>query len=318
MAVLDQANRLAASGQGQAAVQLIVSAASADDPEALFALANWRLFGLHGERDLAEAHRLLDRGVRLGDVEATRLKATLIGNGTGCRANAEKQADLLRKIRSRDAYAKSQLAFAKKMTPERQAARLPSEVLCEDPPIRVVRGLFTPDECNYLIAHAEPALQPSFVVDPSTGARIPHPVRTSSGMSFGPTQEDRVVHLLNRRIAAITGTKVDWGEPLHMLKYEPGQEYRPHVDALPSVANQREQTVLVYLNDGYQGGATRFDLLGVEFRGRTGDALIFRNVDRNGGPEMKARHAGLPVTNGVKWLATRWIRQSHYHPWQSD
>lgn len=318
MAVLEEAQRLAASGRSEAAVELVRQAASADDPEALFALANWRLFGLHGDRDIAEAHRLLDRARKLGHVEAARLKATLIGNGTGCRSDPEAQATILKKIRSRDAYANAQLVFSKKMRPAREAARLPSETLSEDPVIRVVRELFTPDECNYLIALAEPHLQPSFVVDPRTGARIPHPVRTSSGMSFGPTLEDRIVHLLNRRIAAASGTKVDWGEPLHMLRYERGQEYKPHIDALPAAANQREQTALIYLNEDYDGGATRFESIGVEFRGRTGDALIFRNVDRNSEPDLRTRHAGLPISSGVKWLATRWIRQSHYHPWEDE
>lgn len=300
-----------------AAVELVRSAASADDPEALFALANWRLFGLYGDRDISDAHRLLDRARKLGHVEAARLKATLLGNGTGCASDPKGQDAILRKIRSRDANADRQLLFSRTMRSPEEATRLPSETLCDNPSIRVVRGLFAADECGYLISAATPELQPSFVIDPRTGARIPHPIRTSSGMSFGPTQEDRVVHLLNRRIAAVTGTQVEWGEPLHMLKYDRGQEYKPHIDALPAVDNQREQTVLVYLNEDYEGGATRFDMLGVEFRGLTGDALIFRNIDSNGEPDPKTRHAGLPISEGVKWLATRWIRQAPYHPWQN-
>ena len=317
MTVLEEAQRLAASGRMDAAVELVRNAASADDPEALFALANWRLFGLYGDRDITDAHRLLDRARKLGHVEAARLKATLLGNGTGCASDPKAQEAILRKIRLRDAQADRQLVFSKKMRPAREALRLPTEVLSENPSIRVVRKLFTSDECAYLIRLAAPDLQPSFVIDPRTGARIPHPVRTSSGMSFGPTQEDRVVHFLNRRIAAVTGSKVEWGEPLHMLKYDRGQEYKPHIDALPDVDNQREQTALIYLNEDYEGGATRFDMLGVEFRGRTGDALIFRNIDSNGEPDPKTRHAGLPISEGVKWLATRWIRQAPYHPWQN-
>lgn len=318
MPVLEEAQRLAASGDTQAAVELVRNAASTGDTEALFALANWRLFGLHGERDVKEAHGLLDKAVGLGHVEAARLKATLLGNGTGCASDMDAQAALLRTIRSRDAYANAQLVFAEKMRGEEESVRLPAEQLCADPPVRVVRGLLSREECKYVMALAEPHLQPSFVIDPSTGARIPHPVRTSSGMSFGPTQEDRIIHLLNRRIAAVTGTKADWGEPLHVLRYERGQEYRPHVDALPAVTNQREQTVLIYLNEDFGGGATRFDLIGVEFRGNAGDALIFRNIDRLGKPDPRTRHAGLPITSGTKWLATRWIRQRHYHPWDDS
>ena len=135
-------------------------------------------------------------------------------------------------------------------------------------------------------------------------------------MSFGPLAEDRVIQLINERLAQVTGTTAEQGEPLHVLRYLPGQEYRPHVDALPGVANQRHWTVLVYLNQGYGGGATRFDLAGVEFAGREGDALVFRNVDAAGASDPRTRHAGLPVTEGIKWLATRWIRARRYHPWE--
>ena len=144
---------------------------------------------------------------------------------------------------------------------------------------------------------------------------MPHPVRTSHGMNFDPTIEDVAVRSLNERLARASGTDVEWGEPLHILRYAPGQEYKPHLDAIPNAQNQRNWTILVYLNDGYSGGETRFDLLNVEFRGAPGDALIFRNVDEQGRLDPRTRHAGVPVTGGVKWLATRWIRASAHDPW---
>jgi prolyl 4-hydroxylase len=317
MSILDDANRLAAAGQGQAAVELVRNAAKSGDPEALFAVANWRLFGLHGPRDLQEAHRLLDQARAAGHIEATRLKATLVGNGTGCPSNLGKAAKILRDIQTRDPFANIQLVFSQKMRSESEAARLRSEQLCESPHIRVVRGLLSKEECGYLIALAGPELQPSFVIDPRTGGRMPHPVRTSSGMSFGPTMEDRVIHLINRRLAKVTRTRVECGEPLHMLKYLPGEEYKVHLDALPGATNQREWTVLLYLNDEYTGGATRVEARDIEFRGGVGDALIFRNVLDSGLGDPDARHAGLPVETGTKWLATRWIRKSTYHPWDA-
>jgi prolyl 4-hydroxylase len=134
-------------------------------------------------------------------------------------------------------------------------------------------------------------------------------------MSFGPVEEDLVVRALNRRLATATGTEPTQGEPLHILRYAPGPEYKPHLDALPAVANQRHWTALVYLNSGYAGGETAFPELDLAVRGEPGDALVFRNVDAAGRPDPRTRHAGRPVTAGAKWLATRWIRQSAYDPW---
>lgn len=318
MSILDEARKLANSGRTAEAVDLVAAAAAGGDPEAMFSIANWRLFGLNGPRDLKAAHDMLKQAGEKGHSESLRLRATLLNNGTGCAADPKKAAKILSRIKASDPYAALQLNFSGKMRSEGEASRLPVETLSEKPLVKTIRGLLSPEECRYVITLAKPQLRPSVVIDPRTGGQMPHPVRTSTGMSFGPTLEDLVIHKLNRRLARATGTRVEWGEPLHILSYAPGQQYRPHLDALPGVANQRHWTVLVYLNQGYGGGETRFDLAGVEFKGAEGDALIFRNVDEAGQGDPSTRHAGLPVTQGVKWLATRWIRQAPYSPWATD
>lgn len=318
MTILDQAQQLASAGRMPEAVALVERAAEANDAEAQYALGNWRLFGLNGARDLKKAHEMFRRAGDKGHLEALRTRAILLNNGTGCPPDEKKAQKILGKIRNRDSYSALQLAFQDKMRSEAEVSRLPTELLCDRPVIKAVRGFLNADECNYVMTMAKPSLEPSFVIDPRTGGRMPHPVRTSTGMSFGPTTEDLVIRRINRRIARISGTRVEAGEPLHILNYAPGQEYRPHMDAIPGAANQRHWTVLVYLNDGYGGGGTRFDKLGVEFTGRAGDALIFHNVDEQGRGDPLTQHAGLPVTHGMKWLATRWIRQSLYHPWSGE
>ncbi|HEY0626532.1 MAG TPA: 2OG-Fe(II) oxygenase [Allosphingosinicella sp.] len=135
-----------------------------------------------------------------------------------------------------------------------------------------------------------------------------NPVRTSDGMAFPLMLENPAVHALNRRLAAASGTQVTQGEPLQILRYSPGQEYKAHVDALPVGTNQRILTMLVYLNEDYAGGETKFLETGLGFKGRTGDALLFRNASADGRPDPMARHAGLPVTRGQKLIASRWIR----------
>ena len=185
-------------------------------------------------------------------------------------------------------------------------------MISEDPEIRTAAGFLSEAECAYLRARAQPLLQPSMIIDDRTGRPRPHPFRTSMGMNFDPTQEDLVVHAINRRIAALTGTDVRCGEPLHVLHYTGAQEFRPHLDAVPGAANQRVLTVLVYLSDGYGGGETDFPELALTTKGRTGDALVFRNADATGQADPRAIHAGRPVSRGEKWLASRWIRQAPY------
>jgi prolyl 4-hydroxylase len=306
MSVLREAQALFRNGRRADAAALVEREAEAGDGEALFALANWRLYGVYGPRDPAAAHPLLKRAAAAGEKEAARLRANLVASGTGCAADPACALELLRALGPAD----PQIEMVERLDRPVPA----SEPLADDPPVCLVRRLFSKEECEYLIRVATPALRPSVIVDPATGRPKPDPVRTSEGLNFGPAQEDLVVNALNRRLAAATGTAYECGEPLHVLRYTSGQEYKPHVDALPGVDNQRAWTALVYLNSGYEGGETTFPELGLSAKGEPGDCLVFRNVDPAGGGDPRSRHAGMPVTGGVKWLATRWIRERPFDP----
>ena len=181
-------------------------------------------------------------------------------------------------------------------------------VLAATPEVVAFDHFATSQECTYLQKKLEGALTPSVVVDPATGRLIPHPIRSSDGAAFGVYDEDLVVNAINRRVAAATGTRIDQGEPLQLLRFRPGGEYRAHLNALPPGGSQRILTLILYLSDRYEGGETCFPRIGLTFRGRTGDALMFRNVTADGRPNQLSLHAGLPVTRGEKLIATRWIR----------
>ena len=71
---------------------------------------------------------------------------------------------------------------------------------------------------------------------------------------------------------------------------------------------QRIVTFLLYLNEGFAGGETDFPDAGLRFKGKTGDAIFWANVDALGQPEPLTRHAGLPPTSGEKWILSQWIR----------
>jgi prolyl 4-hydroxylase len=181
-------------------------------------------------------------------------------------------------------------------------------VVSNAPYLTLFRALFTPEECRYLVEAAAPMLAPSVVVDPASGAQRPDPVRVSDAMGFTAPLENPAVHALNQRLAAASGTLAAQGEPLQVLRYRPGGEYRPHFDAIPGFANQRILTMIVWLNADYEGGETMFMKTGMKIKGDRGDALLFRNARPDGGRDPDAAHAGLKVTSGEKWIASRWIR----------
>ena len=118
---------------------------------------------------------------------------------------------------------------------------------------------------------------------------------------------------INRCIAAATGTQPEWGEPLNVLRYKQGQQFRPHHDGRGSEDGpMRIMTALIWLNEQFDGGETEFPRLNIRVRGGVGDMLVFRNVHDDGSEDDRVLHAGLPVTNGVKWMASRWIRATDF------
>ncbi|MDB5439145.1 MAG: hypothetical protein JWM33_1572, partial [Caulobacteraceae bacterium] len=72
---------------------------------------------------------------------------------------------------------------------------------------------------------------------------------------------------------------------------------------------QRLMTLLVYLNEAYEGGETDFPLLNFKFRGKTGEALLWRNTTDDRELHQMSLHAGLPPSSGEKWVISQWIRE---------
>lgn len=307
----DRVEALVFDSEVATALTVLRDAVDRGDPDGLFLLGAWSLSGRHIPRDLPKARDLFRRAAEAGHGDAAAVHTAFLANGTGGTVNWTGALGWLDRRSPVDHAARRQRALidAMALTADGGPARCPEPVpLCRQPHITAVPGLFSPAECAYLIETAMRLFEPSLVVNPRSGRLISDPIRTADVAHFALAIENPVIHALNRRLAAATGTGVVQGEPLQVLRYGPGQEYRPHLDTLADGSNQRVITALVYLNDGYDGGETWFPAIAKAMRGRTGDALIFRNVIASGAPDPASRHAGRPVLGGTKYLASRWIR----------
>jgi len=307
----DRVEALAAGGRVSEAYRLLTAPGAAADPQALFHLAAWRLAGHYVRRDLPAARALFGQAAALGHRDAAACHAAFLANGTGGDSDWQAALDVLGRHAARDPAFREDLALIGGMNLSAAgdpASPVRGQPLSAQPRAMLFPGLFSAAECAFLIARAAPALAPSMVIDPQSGRLTRNPVRTSDGMAFPFAEESPAIHALNRRIAAATGTLPAQGEPLQVLRYRPGQEYRPHSDAILGEPNQRILTVLVYLNQDYTGGETRFLQTGLGYKGQPGDALAFCNAGEDGRPDPFAQHAGLPVTSGEKLIASRWIR----------
>ncbi len=303
------------AGQIRAAARRLALAATEGEVEAMAELAHWRIIGDLVGRDLRAARDLLRQAGEAGDRESQLVHAYFLAAGVGGASDWAGARTALSRLAQNDPGIATQLRLVDAMDlgpdgfPKSTAV---ADRISERPLVESCRGLLSPAECDYLRDKGTPGLRPAVVVNPATGQLIPHPVRVSDGMTFGVYDEDLVINAINRRIAAFSGTALDQGEPLQLLRYGIGGEYRPHMDGIAGEPNQRILTLLVYLSDAYDGGETSFPRVGLSFRGRKGDALLFCNVDAADRPDPRSLHAGLPVRRGVKLIATRWIRRSRF------
>ncbi len=78
-------------------------------------------------------------------------------------------------------------------------------------------------------------------------------------------------------------------------RYDPGQQFRDHLDGRFARSENEVSllTFMIYLNDDFAGGSTRFSDLGVEVVPRCGTALLFQHA---------LRHAGVTVDRGRKYV----------------
>jgi prolyl 4-hydroxylase len=68
----------------------------------------------------------------------------------------------------------------------------------------------------------------------------------------------------------------------------------------------RVGTLLMYLNTPVKGGSTTFPDVGFEVAPVKGNAVFFSYDCAH--PSTCTRHAGAPVIEGEKWVATKWLR----------
>ena len=73
-------------------------------------------------------------------------------------------------------------------------------------------------------------------------------------------------------------------------------------------------TLLLFLLTPDEGGATHFPELTppVSVRPRTGDGVVWSNLDAAGGAARLALHAGMPVKEGIKIVANVWVAEEPF------
>ncbi len=189
----------------------------------------------------------------------------------------------------------------------------------DQPRVVLFQNFLSDTECEELIRLSRDRMTASHVIDMESGNTRADAGRTSSGTAFH-RGESPFIERIERRIEALLQWPYERGEALQILRYEVGQEYKPHYDyvdptqpgAAPFLARggQRVASLVMYLNTPLDGGGTNFPDAGFEIAAHRGCALYF-SYDRPH-PMTRSRHGGMPVRAGEKWVATKWLREAEH------
>jgi len=174
---------------------------------------------------------------------------------------------------------------------------------------KVVYDIITKGEQEYILNTA--SFSESTVVSGNSGG-----IRHSETAWIHPN--DPVVGALIQRIADSENLRFDQAESLQVVRYKPGGFYKAHYDEccddIPECVEfkqrggQRIRTVLIYLNDEFEGGETEFPNLRLMLQPPPRGAVIFYP----GTCDPAYLHGGLPVTSGVKIICNVWFRESTF------
>jgi hypothetical protein len=282
------------AGEWQKALEIIETSARAGNAEALERRALLQCVGLAAEPDWSAAVASLAEAAERGSQSAQgQLTVLSDGQTEGGWAAVRSRVDIVRRLQ-----------------PPPPSAGRP---LSMSPLVLAIQGFASARECEWLIQKAAPHLERAKVYNNPTGI---DPGRTNQFALFDFAHSDVVVQMIRTRIANEIRAPLPCLEVPQVLRYGVGEEFTLHCDFLDprqlageiARLGQRPATFLIYLNDDFEGGQTSFPALGIEHRGKAGDALIFGNLDARGNPDERSRHAGCPPTRGEKWVFSQWVR----------
>lgn len=168
--------------------------------------------------------------------------------------------------------------------------------------IFVIDRLVEPAECEALLQRAEhDGFEPAPIIT-AQGTKVDATTRNNDRYVFDDPALSESLWLRARALLPRTMNgreAIGLNERFRLYRYHPGQRFKWHSDAPFNRPNGEISllTFMVYLNAGYEGGATRFE--GAKVAGSLGQALVF---------EHGLIHEGAEVLKGVKYALRSDVR----------
>lgn len=168
--------------------------------------------------------------------------------------------------------------------------------------IWTIDNFFSSQECEDFSARSEERNYEKAAISTAHGAMLRPEIRNNDRVIW---DDKELARDLWPRVASIVldplenRRAVGLNERLRFYRYDVGQTFRPHYDGAFTRDNGEvsQVTLMIYLNDGFSGGQTNFDLRypygEKSVAPKQGMALLFLH---------HLRHEGAPVLAGRKYV----------------
>ena len=139
---------------------------------------------------------------------------------------------------------------------------------------------------------------------------VDNDVRKSEHIDIGSVKTD-VIGAVRQIFTNVVGPhfqrRIEWFEKPEILRYREGGQYIPHADSENWIekdqrwkrAINRDLSVLLYLNDDFEGGEVHFPNFGYTIKPTTGLLIAFPS-------DHRYLHAAQTVTAGVRYAVVSW------------
>ena len=178
---------------------------------------------------------------------------------------------------------------------------------------KVYPNFITEDDAKHILKTAEYNYKNSVVV----GIENPEGIRKSQ--TYWLNKDDKVAKKIIQKVCELDGHSIEQSEDIQVVKYEPNGYYNEHHDSCCDDDDKckefvkdgnRVLTMVIYLNDDFEGGATRFPKLDKNFKPKKYSGILFYPMNKDGDKcHENSLHAGMPITKGEKYIANVWIRE---------
>jgi prolyl 4-hydroxylase len=180
-----------------------------------------------------------------------------------------------------------------------------------------VRNFITKEEADYILTNSMDKFSPSVVY----GNNVVEKIRKSNTVWL--SKHDPIIKNIVQRVCDKCNIPFKNAEHLQVVKYDPDGYYKGHHDTISddepesrsflSHGGHRIITMLIYLNDEFEGGETAFINLKKKVKPPKYSGVLFYSLDKKGEHcHPFSLHAGRTVLSGNKYVANIWLRQNKF------